>query len=94
MDSRATDAIFEVLSRLKAPDKQVEVLETGRTPLADATRDNAKVMLVERLDDPRYGLEHYKVRPEGVRFLDDAGHELARYTVDDYLEEGGQLTDG
>ena len=94
MDSRATNAIFEVLSRLKVPDKQVEVLETGRTPLADATRDNAKVMLVKRLDDPRYGLEHYKVRPEGVRFLDDAGHELARYTVDDYLEEGGQLTDG
>ena len=51
-------------------------------------------MLVERLDDPRYGLEHYKVSPEGVRFLDDSGHELARYTVDDYLEEGGQLTDG
>ena len=50
MDDRATNAIFAVLSRSKVPDKQVEVLETGRVPIADATRDNAKLML-GRSDD-------------------------------------------
>ena len=82
---------FQVI-RLDGPNVPIRVLEEGFMPRATCTREVAKDILQDRCKGESYRITGGpSLRPEGVRFLDDKGSEVMRYTVIDLHREGGQI---
>ncbi len=65
----------------------LRVLEQYYVPANRCTLDNAKRNLKERFEDKQYSRRCRALWPDAVRFLDQSGNELLRYTTWAYLRE-------
>ena len=79
---------FEVIL-LELVNIPVKVIERGTVPKMAATRDFAKKMFLERFFDETYAARHRRLKPEGVRIVDDKDTEVLRFTVGDFYLEAG-----
>ncbi len=67
--------------------RPLRVLEERFLPASDCTLDSAKVMLMKRIEDGAYTRRHRVLWPDAVRFLDQSGTEVLRYTAWNYFRE-------
>ncbi len=67
--------------------RPLRVLEEYFVPAKKCTLQDAKRMFKTRFEDKGYSRKHRAIWPDAVRFLDQSGNEVLRYTSWDYLKE-------
>ena len=65
----------------------LRVLEEQILPAAQCSLEVAKVEFMQRFEDRSYSRRHSVLWPDAVRFLDQSGNEVVRYTAWNYLRE-------
>lgn len=89
-DERPPDTwFFEVILLELMINIPVKVHRRGTVPKLAATRDFAKKMFLERFFDETYAVKHRRLKPEGVRIVDEENAEVLRFTVGDFYQEAG-----
>jgi exonuclease III len=74
---------------IKAPyrNEPLRVLEERFLPASECTLTAAKAMFMMRFEDKSYSRKYGALWPDAVRFLDERGEEVLRYTSWNYLRE-------
>lgn len=82
------DYVF-LFQAIKVPykDEPLRVIEQKSLPASECTLDAAKAMLMMRFEDRSYPRRYGALWPDAVRFLDEQGQEVLRYTCWSYLRE-------
>ncbi len=78
--------LFQVISEAYKG-RPLRVLEERFLPTSQCTLDVAKVMLMKRIEDRAYLRQHRVLWPDAVRFLDQSGTEVLRYTAWNFFRE-------
>jgi hypothetical protein len=78
--------LFQAL-QIEYKDKPLRVLDEKFLPASECTLEAAKAMFQARFEDRAYSRKHGLLKPDAVRFLDEGGAEVLRYTSFDYLKE-------
>ncbi len=65
----------------------LRVLEERFLPASQCSLEVAKVEFMRRFEDRSYSRKHHVLWPDAVRFLDQSGNEVVRYTAWNYLRE-------
>ena len=86
MASRAYVCLFQAI-KVPYKDEPLRVIEQKFLPASECTLDAAKAMLMMRFEDRSYPRQHGALWPDAVRFLDEQGQEILRYTCWSYLKE-------
>ena len=86
MASRAYVYLFQAI-KVPYKDEPLRVIEQRFLPASECTLDAAKAMLMMRFEDKSYPRQHGALWPDAVRFLDEQGQEILRYTCWSYLKE-------
>jgi exonuclease III len=86
MSSRNYVCLFQAI-KVPYKDEPLRVLEQRFLPASECTLDAAKAMFMVRFEDKSYSRKHGALWPDAVRFLDERGEELLRYTCWNYLRE-------
>ncbi len=67
--------------------KPLQVLEEQLRPASQCSLEVAKIEFMQRYENRSYSRKHNVLWPDAVRFLDQGGHEIVRYTAWNYLRE-------
>jgi hypothetical protein len=67
--------------------KPVKVLEQYYISPGRCTLQNARNMFKSRFEDSSYSRKYRAIWPDAVRFMDQSGNEILRYTAWTYLRE-------
>ncbi len=73
--------------QLPDKDRPLRVLEQVLLSADDCTLEAAKLMFMRRFEDKAYRRKHGPLAPDAVRFVDEDGVEVLRYTSWSYLRE-------
>ena len=73
--------------RVAYNDDPLRVLEERRLPAGECTLEAARLMFMRRFEDPEYAKMHGVPKLEAVRFLDQDGSEVLRYTLYHYYRD-------
>ena len=65
----------------------MRVLEDRFLPASQCSLEVAKVEFMQRFENRSYSRRHSVLWPDAVRFLDQSGNEVVRYTAWNYLRE-------
>lgn len=84
--------VWQVIRLGTPPDPPFRVLEEGTVSRVEATQEFARQLLQSRCDGPSYRIKPaLKLRPEGIRILDEAGNEVLSYSILDLRRDGGLM---
>jgi hypothetical protein len=86
VSSRDYVSVFQAI-RVPYSDEPLRVLEERFIPASECTLDVAKAMFMMRFEDKNYARKHGALWPDAVRFLDERGEEILRYTSWNYLRD-------
>ena len=86
MSGRSYICLFQAL-QIAYRDKPLRVLDEQFLPASECTLEAAKALFQKRFEDRAYARKHGLLKPDAVRFLDEGGAEILRYTSFDYLKE-------
>ena len=86
VSSRNYVCLFQAI-KVPYKDEPLRVLEQLFLPASECTLDAARAMFMMRFEDKSYSRKHGALWPDAVRFLDERGEELLRYTCWNYLKE-------
>jgi hypothetical protein len=86
MAKRAYVYLFQAI-KVPYKDEPLRVIEQRFLPASECTLDAAKAMLMMRFEDRSYPRQHGALWPDAVRFLDEQGQEILRYSCWNYLRE-------
>jgi exonuclease III len=86
MSSRTDACRFQAIL-FPYKDEPLRVLEERFLPAGECTLEAAKAMMMMRFEDRNYVRRYGALWPDAVRFLDEQGEEILRYTCWSYLRE-------
>ncbi len=86
MSSRTHACRFQAIL-FSYKDQPLRVLEERFLPADECTLDAAKAMMMMRFEDQSYARKYGALWPDAVRFLNERGEEILRYTCWSYLRE-------
>ncbi len=73
--------------RVAYKDEPLRVLEERSFLARECTLEAARMLFMRRFEDPEYAKRHGVPKIEAVRFLDQSGSEVLRYTVYHYYRD-------
>ena len=65
----------------------LRVLEEQFRPASQCSLEVAKIEFMQRFEDRSYSRKHNVLWPDAVRFFDQSGNEVVRYTAWNYFRE-------
>ncbi|HEX2552974.1 MAG TPA: hypothetical protein VHL98_04680 [Microvirga sp.] len=77
---------FQAL-RVSYGDRPLRVLEEKFMPASQCTREAARLLFMKLFEDRAFARRHGLLQPDAVRFIDEQGTEILRYSSWDYLKE-------
>ncbi len=86
MSHRDYVCLFQAI-QVPYKDKPLRVLEEEYLGASQCSLDVAKAMFMMRFEDKNYSRKYRAIWPDAVRFLDERGQEVLRYTAWDYFKE-------
>ena len=73
--------------RMAYKDEPLRILEERRFPSNECTLEAARVLFMRRFEDPGYAKKRGVPKIEAVRFLDQSGTEVLRYSIYNYYRD-------